>query len=303
MPVETQTMAEYIEKLKDACEWLGISQGRAANYVRLLNEFAEGHRSGEHIMACYESRDIVELYALWRDRVDAFPGLKDELQGVCRGGRDLSDEERNGSNNGPRNDAFNYLVAGKLLASGVSVVSVNGIASENFTDQSNADVTFQWEDIYVNVECKRLQSEAQLPFRAKEARKQITRSGHCGIIALDCSALCRSAGYIFDNSDPVKAALGLSKWLETYIRPQVLRSLSSDILGFILSASIPARTYTGMIVSPSGKRYQRPDFVRSSLVIDNLTCEKPGILKRIHSMLYAQLQRRGTGNTEERLAQ
>ena len=288
MPLETQPMSDYQEELEDACEWLGISKGRAAKYVRLLNEFNQGRRSDEHNMAYYESRGIVELWKLWRDRVDVFPGLKDELRRVCEKGPVLSDEEGTGSNNRPRNDAFSFHVAGKFLASGISVVSVDGIASENGTDQSNADFTFRWEDAYINVECKRLQSEAQLLFRAKEAEKQITRSGRCGIIALDCSALCRPAGHLFENSDPVEAAFGLSKWLETDIWPEVLRSLSPDILGFILFVSIPARTYTGTILSASGKRYQRPDAILSWLIIANLQHKNPEILRSIHSMLNAQ---------------
>ena len=289
MPLEKQPMPEYQKKLQDACTWLGIQQGRATEYVPLLDDSGQERRSNEQIMSYYESHDIVELYELWRERVDAFPGLKDEMRRVCQKGPDLSDKEReSSSNNKPRNDAFCFLVAGKCLASGIPVASVDGIAKDNFTCQSNADFTFQWEDTYINVECKRLQSEAQMLKRAKEARKQITQSGRCGIIAIDCSALYRPAGTLLDTPDPVDAEGRLSKWLETDIEPKIRPSLSQDILGFILFVRIPAMTYTGTILSPSGKRYQRRDVILSWLIIANPKCKNPEILQRIHLMLNAQ---------------
>ena len=289
MPLEKELMPEYQKKLKDTCTWLGIQQGRATQYVRLLDESGQERQSGEQIMSYYESHEIVELYELWRERVGAFPGLKDKIRRACQKGQVLSDDEReSSSNNRSRNDAFGFLVAGNFLAAGISVVSVDGMAAGDFTCQSNADFTFRWEDIYINVECKRLQSETQLLKRAKEAEKQITRSGRCGIIAMDCSDLCRPAGTLLDNSDPDGAEFGLSKRLETDICPEVLRSLSPAILGFILFVRIPAMTYTGTILRPSGERFQRRDVILSWLIFANAKCKKPGILERIHLMLNAQ---------------
>lgn len=240
-------------------------------------------------MSYYESHAIVELSKLWRERVDAFPGLKDKIRRACQKGPVLSDDERkSSSNNRPRNDAFGFLVAGKFLAAGIPVVSVDGIASGDFTCQSNADFTFRWEDTYVNVECKRLQSEAQLLKRAKEAEKQITRSGRCGIIVMDCTALHRPTGHLLDNSNPYYTEFWLSKRLETDIGPEVLQSLSPAILGFILFVRIPAMTYTGTILRPSGERFQRRDVILSWLIIANAKCKKPRILERIHLMLNAQ---------------
>ena len=288
MPLEKQTMAEYIEKLKDACEWLGISHGRAANYVRLLNEFAEGHRSGEHIMAYYESHDIVELAKLWRDRVDVFPGLKDELRRVCKKGPILSDEERTGSNNRSRNDAFGYLVAGKFLAAGIPVVSVDGKASGEVASESPADLIFRWGDIYFNVECKRLQSEARLPERAEQAARQITDSGRCGIIVMDCSAIRRPTGTLFDNSDPDDAGEQLFEWLETHVAPKITPNLSPNVFGFILFVGIPAMTYTGTILAPSGERPQRRDVITAWLIVADKQHKDFEMLKRISKMLNAQ---------------
>ncbi len=289
MPLEKELMPEYQKKLKDACTWLGIQQGRATQYVRLLDESGQERQSGEQIMSYYESHEIVKLYELWRERVGAFPGLKDKIRRACQKGQVFSDDEReNSSNNRSRNDAFGFLVAGNFLAAGIPVVSVDGMAAGDFTCQSNADFTFRWEDIYINVECKRLQSEPQLLKRAKEAEKQITRSGRCGIIAMDCSDLCRPAGHLLDNSDPVDAEFWLSKRLETDIGPEVLRSLSPAILGFILFVRIPAMTYTGTILRPSGERFQRRDVILSWLIIADPKHKNFEILRSICSMLNAQ---------------
>ena len=287
MPLETQPMSDYQKELKDACEWLGISQGRAANYVRLLSEFAEGRRSGEHKMAYYESHDIVELAKLWRDRIDVFPGLKDELRRVCKKGPDLSDKERTGSNNRSRNDAFGYLVAGKFWSAGIPVVSVDGKDSGELASVLPADFIFRWGDIYFNVECKRLQNEARLLERAKEAARQITDSGRCGIIVMDCSALYRPDGYLLDNSDPDDVGEQLLEWLETHVAPKIIPKLSSDVFGFILFVGIPAMTYTGKILAPSGKRYQRRDVISAWLMVADKQHKDFEMLKRIGDMLNA----------------
>jgi len=36
VPLEKQPLPEFQKKLKDACTWLGISQGRAIEHMRLL---------------------------------------------------------------------------------------------------------------------------------------------------------------------------------------------------------------------------------------------------------------------------
>ena len=283
--------AIFLEKLEDACEWLNIEHGRAADYRRLLDEFEEGGRSGEHILAYYESCEIVELYTLWKERVDVFPGLKDKIRNVCRKGPILRESETTGSsNNRPRNDAFCFLVAGKFLAADIPVVNVDGIALRYVICESNADFMFRWKESYFDVECKRLQSENQLLKRAEEARDQITQSGRCGIIAIDCSVLCRPAGTVLDNLDPDKAAFRLSEQLRTDIEPKVRSSLSPSILGFILSAKVPAMTAVGRILNSSGNLYRRRDIISSWLVVANAGSQNPETLRSIVSRLENQAE-------------
>ena len=288
--LKKQAIATYLHKLKDACEWLNIEQGRAAEYIRLLDEFDKARRlSGEHILAYYESCEIVELFVLWERRVDEFPGLKDKIRKVCKKGPVLRENETTrSSNNRPRNDAFCFLVAGKFLAADISVVNVDGIASRHAICESNADFTFRWEETYVDVECKRLQSENQLLKRAEEARDQITQFGRCGIIAIDCSVLCRPAGTLLDNLDPDKAEFRLSEQLRTDIEPKVRSSVSPSILGFILFAKVPAMTAVGRILNSSGNLSRRRDIISSWLVVANAGSQNLETLRSIVSRLENQ---------------
>lgn len=291
--LKKQAIGTYQHKLKAACEWLDIEQGRAAEYIRLLDEFEKGRLSGESILAYYESYEIVELYALWKERVDAFPGLKDKIREVCKKGPTLRENETiSSSSNRPRNDAFCFIVAGKFLAADISVVNVDGTASRHAICESNADFTFRWEESYFDVECKRLQSENQLLKRAEEARDQITQFGRCGIIAIDCSVLCRPAGTLLDNLDPDKAEFRLSEQLRTDIEPKVRSSLSPSILGFILFAKVPAMTAVGRILNSSGNLSRRRDIISSWLFVANASLQNPEILRNIVPKLENQ-----AGNT------
>ena len=71
IPVVVRT-EEHVETLRDACAWMGITHGRASRYVRLLEESLHGACSEEHVLAAYESSEIVDLSALWKLRAAAF---------------------------------------------------------------------------------------------------------------------------------------------------------------------------------------------------------------------------------------
>ena len=275
------TSANYLHELKDACAWLKIKQGRATDYRRLLDEFDKGGRSDEHILAYYESREIVELYELWGKRVDEFPGLRDKIRDVYEKGPVLRENETtNSSSNRPRNDAFSFLVAGKFSAADIPIVQVDGIALQEVVCDSRADFTFRWGENEFNVECKRPQSKKQFPKRAKEARKQITKLGRCGIIAIDCSVLYRPAGTLLETSAPSDAEFQLSEWLRTNVEPKIRSSLSLRILGFVLFARVPVMTSVG-IINSRGDFFRRRDSISSWLVIGNPGYPNREILRSI----------------------
>ena len=94
--LKKQTTDAFVQQLKRACHWLNIGQGRTRDYVRLLEEFdSVPQRSDKHVLAYYESCEIVEVLDLWENRVHQFPGLKAKLQTACRKGPILADGEEN----------------------------------------------------------------------------------------------------------------------------------------------------------------------------------------------------------------
>lgn len=56
---------DQVTRLAEACAWLRIDQGRAAEYGKLIREFFEGDaRSTRHILAFGESCEVVDLFEL-----------------------------------------------------------------------------------------------------------------------------------------------------------------------------------------------------------------------------------------------
>ena len=284
-----QTSVDYLLKLQQACEWLQIERGRALKYLRLLEEFdSVDPLLDEHILAYYESYEIIELFQLWEKRINEFPGLKDKIQMSCKRGPIISDDECvSSSSNRARNDAFGFVLAGRFLSAGISVENVDGISSFPVRRYSEVDFSFVWEGICFNVECKRIQSQTQLMKRVRKARQQLSQIEGFGIIAIDCSVLYRPSGTVLETGSPRQAESQMSKWLESSIGPRIGPSLSPEILGFILFSRVPAMTSTG-IVDSRGRFYRRRDCISSILAIGNHTNADPSVLEHITSTLRIQ---------------
>lgn len=293
---------DHVSKLRQACEWLAITQGRATTYARLVTEFfKDGARTQEHVLACNESCEIVDLFDLWRPHADRFPGLRESLREVCRKGPTLREGENPGkSSNRPRNDAFSYLVSGTLLNAGVSVVAVEGVRRTDFTGTSDADLTFMSAATCVDVECKRPQAEGALVLRMREARaqlEQLGREGRPGIVALDCSAMVRPAGTLLEYESGRTAEARVSTLLQRLV-PTLDPHLTSQLLGVILVARVAAMMRLGQspIQSPPGKsvREFRPETILTWLVVSNAQASGPDILRDVAGQIH-QYQRRARG--------
>ena len=285
-----QPVTEYLEALEEACNWWQIERGRATEYMHRLEEFGKVEvLSQKHILAYYESVEIVELFILWKSRIHEFPGLEEKIRKACEKGPFLREgETTNASSNRPRNDAFCYLVAGKFLAAGIPILNVDGIFSCRFDGcETNADFTFAWKEKLITVECKRPQSERQLLRRAKHARKQIIRSGRCVVIAIDCSVLRRPAGTVLESSSPTEDAFQLTEWLETTIVPKVQSSLSRQILGMLLFSRIPTMTILDL-VDNRGNPICRRDCISSWLAVGSRDGPDGNILRNVASMFRKQ---------------
>ena len=228
-----QTSVDYLLELQQACEWLQIDRGRALKYLKLLKEFDSVEPlSDEHVLAYYESYEIIELFRLWRNRVSEFPGLKDKIQMSCKRGPIMSDDECvSSSSNRARNDVFGFVLAGRFLSAGISVENVDGISTFPSRRYAEVDFSFIWEGGHFNVECKRIQSETQLMKRVRKARKQLSQIEGLGIIAIDCSVLYRPNGTVLETDSPKQAEAQMSKWLECSIRVRYIFRLELSRIG------------------------------------------------------------------------
>ena len=125
--------AERLQTLQLACEWMDIKKGRALQYSKFIREFyEEDKRSREHILAFNEACEITDIYELWVPFIDNFPGLEQKIKQVFQKGPVLQEDEMpNISSNRPRNDAFVYLLAGKLIKAGMVTTQVTPPWSHN----------------------------------------------------------------------------------------------------------------------------------------------------------------------------
>ncbi len=292
---------DQVTRLAEACVWLRIDQGRAAEYGQLIREFFEDDaRSTRHILAIGESFEIVDLFELREPRAAEFPGLTERMRAALGKGPLLREEENPASStNRPRNDAFGYLVAGSLLAADVSVVAVDGIIARHETCSSEADVTFRWQETLFDIECKRPRSDTALGERTAEAKAQIerpSREGRHGVIAIDCSVLIRPAGTLLESGSGGEAEGLISRMLERSIVPKIESRLTNFLLGFLLFARVPAmiRTRRSPILAASGEPIYdfRPDSISTWLAVSNAQYAGSDTLRDLASRRRASRARR-----------
>ena len=194
---------QYIKELDEACRWIEATQGRASQCKQLLEEIPTmSDLDTEHMLNCFEALDLVDIYRLWVENVELFPGLKDKIKQIFNTGPLLVDYERADKANTvqSRNDAFSAIIAGRLLEAQLDVVQVEKCRKENTKTSANADCTIKLKSEYVNVECKRLHSQKNWSDRVEKAKKQIRKSGKRGIVALDCSKLIRPKDSVYSST-------------------------------------------------------------------------------------------------------
>lgn len=301
----------HVSKIKRACQWLAISQGRAATYARLVAEFfADGARSQEHVLAYNESCEIVDLFELWQPHVDRFPGLRANLCQVCKKGPTLRESENAAtSSNRPRNDAFSYLVSGTLFDVGINVVAVESLRRTDFTGTSDADLSFEAKAAYFDVECKRPQTEGSLVSRMRETRVQLeqpSRERRPGIVALACSTIVRPPGTLLEYESGEKAETQVSSILEGRFGPTLVPHLTSHLLGFILVARVAGMMRLGesLIINPQVHPIHefRPETILTWHVFSNSNVCGPDILKTLAEKIawYQASRRRPVANSAQR---
>lgn len=288
---------EHVEAIRRACDWLGITQGRAAAYAKLITQFFKGSsRTEEQVLAYNESCEIVDLFELWSRHADEFPGLRERLRDVCRKGPTLREGEKpSASGNRPRNDAFVYLLGGTLLTAKVSVVAVDGVCRRGFRGQCVADLTLSSASTCIDVECKRPQTASSVIPRMREARGQLedpARERRPGVVAIDCSVMARPSGTLLEYESGPKGEVRVSERLQAFtsaLNPH----LTPQVLGVILFARVAGMARVGQspILGPAGKPVCefRPETIKSWLFVSNAQASGPDVLREI--CIRVQLQR------------
>lgn len=153
------------------------------------------------------------------------------------------------------------------------------------TEYIETDFTFVWEGRLLNVECKQPQSKKQLRKRMSAAQHQINRSGRCGVIAIDCSALYRPSGTVLETSEPEAVEFEMYEWLRTNIRPEI--RLLPKVLGLLLFSRVPAMTALDL-VDHRGNSIVRRDCISSWLAVGNADSTDQATLRNVASMLRNQ---------------
>ena len=236
------------ERLKNALEWVGIEHGRVVEYERLLTEHTQGQRSNEHFFAYYEAMEILSIFDSWHTRANDFPGIQNKISYVFKKGALLSENENPSANsNRPRNDAFVYVLAGKLLHGGEAyILSVDGIRNTKVKQAQTgqdppSDIVLLFQENLIRIECKRPMSEATLDENAQAAFRQLTNSPSStwGIIAIDASRIIRKPGEYLEASSLDAGTKFLTDELEKLLHPTAKRYNHETILGLIGFSSIP----------------------------------------------------------------
>jgi hypothetical protein len=261
-PQTKSTYRQHIEALERARQWLGIDRGRTLEYPRLIREFHEQRaQTLAHLLAYNESCEITDIATLWEQHIHKYLGLKGKIREAFSGGPVVPENENPGtSSNRPRNDAFVYFLAGRLLAAGIDVITVDGIMKENEPCPNASDISIHCDGSLVNMQCKRPRSEQKLRRAVHDARKQLLASKirkDSGIVALDCSVLLRPPNTLLRTSSPEVASQFIADGLTNLYASRLDRKYQRHILGFIMFARIPAvaRRSTSPILSQQGQPF------------------------------------------------
>lgn len=242
-------------QVDQGCTWAQIDRGRATKYAPLMTDFFAGSgTSNEHVLAYFEASHIAEIYKLWEMRADDFPGLMEKIRESLKSGPILQDDENPASSsNRPRNDAFAFFMAGRLLAAGCDVLSVDGVNRRDETRLWQGDVTIQHQGIILDVQCKRPQSAEAVNRNVDKARKQILEaaSPHAGIIAIDASVIIRPKGMLLSAQSVPSTSHKLSDLIQPHAESIAVTMTFPQIAGLIWFGRLPC-----MITEPS--RIARP---------------------------------------------
>ena len=244
--------SELADRLSDAIAWLRgfgveVDRARLGSYRRSMAELADASARGDRqalramfptfASDLFEANEIATIHAAFRDgRHDEF--VRDRLEAFASGSERYTDEGA-AAGNRPRNLAFELLIGGRLIASGLTLKAAAG-----------PDVATSVGCQQVLFECKRPQTDAKVERRATEARDQLRK--HCrasylpaiGIVALDLTKLTNPEFALLTGKTRAEGTRLLIEFLTEYFRERNAlwaRVADRRVVGVFLRVSILAR--------------------------------------------------------------
>lgn len=259
---------EFFQDLKEACQWVNVKSGRATHYLKAISTFEQEEcLTADLEMPVYECFDLVEIYRVWREKVEFFPGLKQLIGRIFKKGRDLTDEhDSQKSADHSRNNAFSVLMAGRFQQAGYCLLQVEQFNSTSSKIQSTADFTLERNGLKINVECKRPTRFENIAELAKQASGQITKSNLNGVIALDCSLCIRPRHHVFEDVGVVPASKQFLDWMQDHIVKELKPAILPKLMGIILYCRVPTITPLEHTEHQVDSTYRR-DFTTSIMCI------------------------------------
>ena len=241
----TVTTASTPILLQEALDWMNVSHGRAKEYHRLCADFAEGKTYRKSFFAYNESGEILDIHAGWKNHARHFPGIDEKIRHIFKAGSVLSDQEnsRTGTNRA-RNDAFVYVLTGKLLhLPDTEVLSVDGIQNVNFErlPQSRHDIIARILGRLIAIECKRPLSKDTLEANVKKAMKQLQTwpADRLGIVTVDVSRVLLQGYDYLHASSPRQLIDFLAVETERLLMPFARQFNKSNMGGSFGFARVP----------------------------------------------------------------
>lgn len=180
---------------------------------------------------------------------------------MLRDGPVLSARENSSSTNKPRNNAFNYLLAGRLLATGLDLIAVDECWRDSETTRYKGDITISHRDTVLDIQCKRPYGRNSVIGNIKNARRQITATADPGqgIIAIDLSRSIHPSDTLLPASSDREASDHVHEMVLQVLSPEVHRLIGEQpqIIGLIAFASIPfGVAYPSSVLKADGTPYK-----------------------------------------------
>lgn len=291
-----ERMKQILQLGAAVSRWADVTTGRLHRTLQLATEcYEKGLDSREHIYAFQELCETIEIYRLWEWRVHDYAGFFEKIRTVLKKGAVIREDETPNSSDA-RNNLFTYYLAGRLLSSGVSVVTVDGCGLSVMSRGAPADITIFLDNCYIDIECKRPSNEGTFERNLWNACDQVgdVSRRNVGIVALDCSPFVPPIGPEGDQFAKKLSGGNIDERLAMYLLEKIPPNLSDKlpprVVGLFVfmrlasfSAIVMKEPLSGLDEPP--KAYFMPSDRTQLLVYPNIKSEMVGKFYGLSSRL------------------